>query len=454
VIRPLVGLAAVNCLLVLLGVLVLWLAGPWQRLGWWQRVPLAALTGMATWACVAPPLLYAGLSPTPYVLLLLLAVSAIAAFVVRRRWPYGPQERQPAGGGLIAAACALPIAALVTAGAAYRPLRDFDAFTDWTFKAKMLAGHGGRLLGAFDERAFAGVPLRHTAAQVYPIGLPALEALAFRAMGGTNTRIIHVQLVLILLAFGAMAWVVLRPFVDPWLLGAAEITGILSWSLQQQTLTAYADVPLACFWVASALALGRWLARGDRTWLVLGALFAAAAAAVKQEGTAYALVLFAGAAVYLLAVHERARLVALGVAGGAVIVSIVPWRIWVAVHGITNPDIDPSPSRMANQPGAATHAVARMVDELLSRHWNGVVPIAVVAAIIAIARRRQGRLAVSYLVLLAGILGMIVLIYWNTTRPPTTLIDLTAHRLVVTPYLLSVALLPLLLQAALSRPRR
>jgi hypothetical protein len=165
-------------------------------------------------------------------------------------------------------------------------------------------------------------------------------------------------------------------------------------------------------------------------------------------------VLFAGGGAYLLAVRERERLVALGVAAAAVLVSIVPWRIWVAVHGISNPDIDPSPSRMARQPGAATHAVVRMADELLSRHWNGVVPIAVVGAIIAIARRRQRRLALSYLVLLAGIVGMIVLIYWNTTRPPTTLIDLTAHRLVVTPYLLSIALLPLLLQAALSRQRR
>jgi hypothetical protein len=197
VIRPLVGLAAANGALVLLGVCLLWLAGPWQRLGWWQRLPLAALTGMGAWACLVPPLLYIGFSPTPYLLLLLVAASATAALVVRRRWPHGPVERQPAGGGLIAAACALPVVALVIAGAAYRPLRDFDAFTDWTFKARMLAGHGGRLLGAFDERAFAGLPLRHTAAQVYPIGLPALEALAFRAMGNTNTRVIHVQLVLI-----------------------------------------------------------------------------------------------------------------------------------------------------------------------------------------------------------------------------------------------------------------
>lgn len=297
------------------------------------------------------------------------------------------------------------------------------------------------------------MPLRHTAAQVYPIGLPALEALVFRAMGGADTRVIHVQLVLVVLAFGAAAWVLLRPFVDPWLLGAAEITGILSWSLQQQTLTAYADVPLACFWVASALALGRWLARGDRTWLVLCTLFAAASAAVKQEGTAYAVVLFAGGAIYLLAVHQRERLAALAVAAAVVAASIVPWRIWVAVHGISNPDIDPSPSRMAHQPGAAPHAVVRMADELLSRHWNGVVPIAVAAAIVAVARRRQGRLALSYLGLLAGLLAMIVLIYWNTTRPPALLIDLTAHRLVVVPYLLSVALLPLLLQAALSRSR-
>ena len=203
------------------------------------------------------------------------------------------------------------------------------------------------MLGGLDERmssAFYAVSHRE-----YPIGLPALEAFDFHAMGGADAQMIHVQFVLMLAAVLATAWSLLRPHADAALLVGALCLLVAAPSLHTQVLAAYADVPLACCWVAAVLAVGLWLQEGRGDLLLLGGLFAAGALAIKQEGIVLDVALFAVAAAVLVVARpagaaSRLALTALGVAATG-----VPWQASVRARGFHDADIAPSLARSTRQ---------------------------------------------------------------------------------------------------------
>ena len=295
--RSLVGLLGANALLALLGSGALLLTGTWDRLRPASRIGPAVLAGCALAVALLPPLIYAGLSPTPLVVVAITAVVLALGVLVQR----GRQRAQPepGGHGLLAAAIVGVLLLPLALRAAFEPLAKFDAYADWSLKAKLLYGHGGLVLGGLDQRAssaFYAVSHRE-----YPIGLPALEALDFHAMGGADAQMIHLQFVVVLAAFMATAWSLLRPRADAALLAGALCLLVAAPSLHTQVLAAYADVPLACLWVAAAVAIGLWLWDGRGDLLALGGLFAAGALAIKQEGIVLDVALFAVAAVVLVA---------------------------------------------------------------------------------------------------------------------------------------------------------
>ena len=302
--RSLVGLLGANALLALLGSGALLATGTWDRLRPWSRIGPALLAGCALAATLLPPLIYAGVSPTPLVVAaitaVMLGVGAVARGRARRAQP------EAGGHGLLAAAIVGVLLVPLALRAALEPLVKFDAYANWSLKAKLLYGHGGFVLGGLDERmssAFYAVSHRE-----YPIGLPALEAFDFHAMGGADAQMIHVQFVLMLAAVMATAWSLLRPHADAALLVGALCLLVAAPSLHTQVLAAYADVPLACCWVAAVLAVGLWLQEGRGDLLLLGGIFAAAALAIKQEGIVLDVALFAVAAAVLVVAHRPERL--------------------------------------------------------------------------------------------------------------------------------------------------
>ena len=302
--RSLAGLIAANVLLALLGSGALLVTGTWDRLRPASRIGPALLAGCALAVVLLPPLIYAGLSPTPVVVAAITAAVLALGVLVRRR-----RERPqvaPSGHGFLAAAIVALLLLPLALRAAFEPLVKFDAYANWSLKAKLLYGHGGLVLGGLDDRmssAFYAVSHRE-----YPIGLPALEAFDFHAMGGADAQTIHLQFVVVLAAFMATAWSLLRPRADVALLTGALCLLVAAPSLHTQVLAAYADVPLACLWVAAAAAVGLWPRDGRGDLLALGALFAAGALAIKQEGIVLDVALFAVAAVVLVAAREPARL--------------------------------------------------------------------------------------------------------------------------------------------------
>jgi hypothetical protein len=445
----LAGLLGANVLLGLLGSGVLLVTGTWDRLRPASRVGPALLAGCALAVVLLPPLIYAGLSPTPVVVAAIAAaVLALGVLVRHRRERAQPA---PSGHGLLAAAIIALLLLPLALRAAFEPLVKFDAYANWSLKAKLLYGHGGLVLGSLDDRmwsTFYAVSHRE-----YPIGLPALEAFDFHAMGGADAQLIHLQFVVVLAAFMATAWSLLRPRADAALLAGALCLLVAAPSLHTQLLAAYADVPLACLWVAAALAIGLWTRDGRGDLLVLGALFAAAALAIKQEGIVLDVALFAVAAVVLVAAHRPARLRALALAVCAIAATGVPWQAYVRAHGFHDADIAPSLGRSTDQLDQLPEIVHRLGAQLVWLKWPAIVPLAAAVAAVLVVRRRD-RLAASYLLLLAATLAVLAVVYLNARVYIPALLERSAERVVIAPVLLSAVALPLLLSRLVATPSR
>src|SRR5204862_6853182 len=154
----------------------------------------------------------------------------------------------------------------------------------------------------------------HPAHLDYPLLQPLLEALTFRAMGGIHLQEWHMSLWIVFASFVWTAGYLLRSRGSSVLVVLAPLGAIaLSPYSAYLTTTGYADVTLACFVGAGALAVGLWLDGGRVEYGLLGAVLLAGAANVKNEGqTAAAAILVA--ALVLLRVGRDGR-----------------WRQWLTV---------------------------------------------------------------------------------------------------------------------------
>jgi hypothetical protein len=436
----LLGLAAANLLLLALGAGGLMLSGTWDRLRPLSRIAPALLAGFTIAEAAFPPLVYAGLSPTPIVGIAL-GVLVLAAGLLRRRARAAPTAAG-SGGGLVVFVGAAVVGLPLVVRAAVEPLTRFDAYADWTLKAKLLYGHGGLVAGAFDRQSLSSYYA--ASHREYPLGLPSVEALDFHFMGGVDPQLIHLQPVLLAAAFAGTVWSLLRPRVSPVILAATLLLLIVAPSLHTQLLAAYADAPIACLWAGSGLAFGLWLLGDGDDRLALGALLAAGALATKQEGIVLDASLFIAVGIALVARRSTRDLLRFGLAAGCVVATAIPWQVWVRVHRLHDADIAPSASRMVHRANTVPTIVHRLGAELVWLRWPGIVAIAVLAALILIIRQRDW-FAAGYLLLLALSMSGIVVVYWNARIPIAGLLTQSAERVITGPVLLSAAALPLLI---------
>ena len=170
-----------------------------------------------------------------------------------------------------------------------RPV-ELDWQLDWALKARLLAGNGGRLMGALDDR-FLSSRLYQGSHPEYPLALPALQALDYHAMGRVDSDFVHVQYVIVLTAFVVTVWALLRPHANPVLLTGGAVAVMASPAVQARVLADPWDVMAASFWVIGALLAGLWYADDDRTHLALAVVFLTAALETKLEALANTLIL-------------------------------------------------------------------------------------------------------------------------------------------------------------------
>jgi hypothetical protein len=326
---------------------------------------------------------------------------------------------------------------------AFHPLADWDGWAIWANKGVMLS-------------SFSDAPPQFSSDEYtymhrdYPIVLPLLESLMFRATDTINTQLVHLELWLMLVSFcGALGYLARRR-VSPvvWILLAFAVA--FAPGIWGQLQTGYADVPMALLLGIGVLLLGLWLSERDVSQLALATLFLAAAASTKNEGLTGAISALVVAGLIVIVAREWQTLKYLAIAVAGFVLMLLPWRIWTSAHDISSG----LPVRKGLEPGYLADRAHRVWPSMKAfehqlvdgARWSYLVPLGIAVALVALyASRRSeappnmGRVAVFYL--LTGI-GFFLTITWAftiTADPLDWQISTSASRVVTGIVLISVA---------------
>ena len=351
---------------------------------------------------------------------------------------YVPAKGSRAAWILAAVLLLVSLVLIARAGHAWvvRPLREYDGWAIWGLKARALFEFGG-----VDESVFAN-PVYD--APTHPLLLPSLEAMGFRAMGGFDGTVIHLQLAGLLLGFVGAAWVILRAVASPVAVAATLLAVLSAPAVLAQLGTNFADIPLALFMALAVAAAAAWLRRRESWLLTTGTIFLAAAALTKSDG-----MLFAVCAVVALALVAGKRApVRLVLAAGALALAILPWRIYVSAHDLRHPDYELSNLFDRSYLGDTSYRVRPVVDELLLQLTNldawGLLPLIFGIGLAAALLRGMYGVALFAVCWLVTSFAGLVAIYWITVRTLEHNLFNTSNRVVASMLLGAALLAPIL----------
>jgi hypothetical protein len=318
-----------------------------------------------------------------------------------------------------------------------RPLVEWDGWAIWAMKARALYDFGGVAHGVFTTQPYG--PLQH------PLLLPALEATGFRSLGAFDGTLIHVQLALLAFGFAAALWTLLRERVPAALAGAAILAIVTADSTLRQLAANLADIPLAFFVALGVVALARTLLDEGSGLLPAAAIMLGAATLTKPEGLLFA---FAALVPFMLIARTRSSLLT----AGAVALILLPWRIFVAAHGLKNPEYSFGdafdPGYLSDRSDRVRPALAGVWHQVWSSGWALLVPFALAAFAAALLARR-GRLAGFAAAWALLSFGGIVLVFWISVIPIELTLRWAAYRIVASLVIGAAALAPLLAGEAL-----
>jgi hypothetical protein len=262
-------------------------------------------------------------------------------------------------------------------------------------------------------------------------------------MGAFDTRLLHVQFLLFLVAALLALFALLRDRVPSLVLWLSLFGLALGPAVFDQLLTAYADVPLALVFGVGVGAAGRWVITNERWALALATFCFAGALLTKNEGSLFVLAVFLG---LLAAAHTRWR--ALAVAAAIDVLLLLPWRIYVHSHGLRDINYSLGDSfdyghvhgRLGVGPIAFRTLVGQMLDP---QQWGLLVPIFVVLLAAALL---TGLRALPIFALVWTVLAWLGLswIYVISHLEYSSYLDSTKERVVASVVIGSAALVPLL----------
>ena len=210
-------------------------------------------------------------------------------------------------------AIAAGMTALMAVDLWFQPLGRWDAWAQWTAKARVIYLFHGLAPSILSTSPYYAMN------PDYPTLLPALEASDFTFMGSIDTRVIHVQFWLLFAATIIALVQILTPRMRVVGWTTAALVAITP-AVQVLTASALADIPVAVFFAFAGLFAHRWLVDRDAVALRLFALFSAAALATKFEGRIYVGAL----AVVLVEVSDTLRRDRLFVGSSC---AVAPWSM-------------------------------------------------------------------------------------------------------------------------------
>lgn len=375
-------------------------------------------------------------APVPLVVLVIAV--PIGSVLLSRHVPRSGRRRLPIGQieALIVFIAAVVVAGFLIEGFglfSVTPVFGVDDWLFWSKKAVDLFYNSG-----LRPELYAEGPSQVISAD-YPVLFSALQAAVYRAMGSLDTQLVHVQIWLIYIGFfwtvagilasrgRPLAWV-------PPLLALAVIPGFIV----DQLYSGDADVPTALFIGLGLLLLTIYVNERSPASLAFGSLFLAVAASIKNEGTmACVIAFFAATVVAAFARRWRsaAGLVVAALATAAI--AIVPWRIWLAVHGIHADTVQVTPATLLDFGFLADRADRLMpsIDSLLREltkdaMWLYLPALFLAVALAGLAVRRVRPSAAIYLLFCVGYFAALVWAYSMSTHPLDWHLGTSAYRVV------------------------
>ncbi len=273
--------------------------------------------------------------------------------------------------------------------------------------------------------------------------------MALRFCGVPN-ELVPLQLGLVFLAFPAALAALLRDRARPVVLWTVVLAVALAPSLQIQTASAVADVPLAVFFALAGVAGWRWVEDGEGAMLGLAAAFGAAAVATKVEGAVFVVLLVV--ALGVAALRRGRPLRGLVAAALAIAASALPWAVWSRVHDLGNAYSDAGGAREVDLVAAldrvprAAFAIGRELADPSS--WLALASLAAGAALLAL--RRPGARAAALFTCSVGLAALVALVavYWTTPLDFEYHLATSVRRVVTAPLLFAAAMAPLLLASS------
>jgi len=440
------GLLGANALIFCVGLGALpWLgvARSWRTL--LSRCGLAYLCGLVITGVVAAHLALVHVSFGWLGVSLLAAVSAVSG-AWHLRGTERPEWRRPGWSTLAAAAALAALLAEYARAFAVAPLNRYDAWAIWALK-----GHALYSFGWADPAVFAGQAYRFANLD-YPLLLPSLEAVDFRAMGAFDTRLLHLQFLLLLLAALAALGTILWGHVPKALVWALLGAVALAPAVFDQLLTAYADLPLALVFAVGVAAAGRWVVADERWTLAVATLCFGGTLLTKNEGTLFVAAVFVA---LLAAAYRRWRALAIAAAIDAAV--LLPWKIYVRVHDLHDInysltdtfDVHHISGRLGVGPIAFRTLGRQMVDPL---QWGLLGPLFLVLLLAAAALGARALALYGAVVVLLSWLGL-SWIYVISHYEYSSYLDSTKERVVASVVLGAAALIPLLATEAWTSAR-
>lgn len=193
--------------------------------------------------------------------------------------------------------------ALLGAEVSSRPLYPWDAWTQWATKARVWYELG--YLAPFarvNEWLAAAGAVWFDASPEYPPTMPLLQVYACLWLGRWDDALMNwpwwqIGLALPLVVYGGLrsqGATALAALTGSLLVASLPLANV------HVALAGYADLPMAAFYTAAAIALLRWAASRDRLDAALALLFAAACTQIKNPGWFWAATLVPGLVVTLL----------------------------------------------------------------------------------------------------------------------------------------------------------
>jgi hypothetical protein len=417
-----------------LGVLpLLGIARSWRELA--RRSGLAYFCGIATVGILSAHLALVRAS-FGWIALAALAGLALAAGAWRLHGTELPLWRRPGWVPVVGAVAVLAVLVDYARGFAVAALDRYDAWAIWALK-----GHALYALGWADPNVFASSSYRFAHLE-YPLLVPSLEAIDFRAMGAFDTRLLHLQFLLMLVAALPALATVFHDHVPTILLWPSLLAFVLAPAVFDQLLSAYADLPLALFFAVGAAAAARWLVSNERWALAVAALSFAAALLTKNEGALFVLAAFVGLG---LAAGRRWR--GLALVAAIDVGAVLPWHIYTALYGLKGSDFRLTDSFDFGHVAARLHvgpiAFGTLGEQMIDpRRWGllfvffvGIVVAAFLAGLRALPLYCAVLAALSWL----GLTWIYVITHLSYGH----YLDLTKERVISSIVLAGAALVPL-----------